>query len=67
MSRATWLCPNRTEASRVTKAAMPFTLHVPMPVGSFRPRQRAGQDFFVGWFKPYIAGPFKGKPGTSGG
>ena len=68
MSRATWLCPNRTEAYRVTKAAMPFTLLVSTPVGSFPdPASAQDGDFYVGWFKPHIAGPFKCKSGTSGG
>ena len=50
MSRATWLCPNRTEAYRVTKAAMPFTLLVSMPFGSFRtpPARRTGTFLSVG-------------------
>ena len=68
MSRATWLCPNRTEAYRVTKAAMPFTLpRIDACWVVSDPASAQDGDFYVGWFKSSIAGPFKCKSGTSGG
>ncbi len=68
MSRAVCLCPDPTEAYRVTKGCYAFH---PSRIDACwvvpDPASAQDEDFYVGWITPRIAGPFKGKPETSGG